>query len=219
MSTPNPDRRSERTKQAILEATRKLLAEKGGVRALTIEAVAARSGVAKTTIYRRWRDKWELALDAAMIDVLTTFDDPVDVGDTRAELITFVSSAVRTLGSRPYGPALQGLASEVYQFGISVTSLAPSQVVPTPGTVHHKLVASLEDPKGALQGRNSRGQIGYMGPRPPEGDPPHHYHFQVFALDAPLTMPPGADREALLAAMRGHVLARGETVGTFQKRR
>jgi AcrR family transcriptional regulator len=69
--------------------------------------------VAKTTIYRRWRDKWELALDAAMIDMLTTFDDPVDVGDTRAELITFVNSAVRTLGSKPYGPALQGLASEV----------------------------------------------------------------------------------------------------------
>src|SRR6266571_2711864 len=42
----------------------------------------------------------------------------------------------------------QGLASEVYRYGISVTSLAPSQVVPTPGTVHHKLVASLDDPKG-----------------------------------------------------------------------
>jgi AcrR family transcriptional regulator len=107
------NRRSERSKQAILDATRELLAEEGGVRALTIEAVAARSGVAKTTIYRRWRDKWELALDAAMIDVLTTFDDPIDVGDTRKELLTFVNSALRTLGSRPYGPAMQGLVSEV----------------------------------------------------------------------------------------------------------
>jgi AcrR family transcriptional regulator len=113
MSRRIPDRRSERSKQAILDATRELLAEEGGVRSLTIEAVAARSGVAKTTIYRRWRDKWELALDAALIDMLTTFDDPVDVGDTREELITFVDSAVRTLGSRPYGPAMQGLASEV----------------------------------------------------------------------------------------------------------
>ncbi len=113
MTSPKPDPRSERSKQAILGATRELLAEEGGVRALTIEAVAARSGVAKTTIYRRWRDKWELALDAAMIDMLATFDDPVDVGETRAELITFVNSAVRTLGSKPFGPALQGLASEV----------------------------------------------------------------------------------------------------------
>ena len=77
----------------------------------------------------------------------------------------------------------------------------------------------LDDPRGALQGRNSRGQIGYMGPRPPEGDPPHHYHFQVFALDTQLAVPPGADRDALLAAMSGHVLARGETVGTFEKSR
>ena len=113
MSSPKPDRRSERSKQAILDATRELLAEEGGVRSLTIEAVAARSGVAKTTIYRRWRDKWELALDAAMIDMLTTFDDPVDVGETREELITFVNSAIRTLGSKPYGPAMQGLVSEV----------------------------------------------------------------------------------------------------------
>ena len=101
MSSPKPDRRSEPSKQAILDATRELLAEEGGVRSLTIEAVAARSGVAKTTIYRRWRDKWELALDAAMIDMLTTFDDPVDVGETREELITFVNSAIRTLGSKP----------------------------------------------------------------------------------------------------------------------
>ena len=64
VTNPKSDRRSERSKQAILDATRKLLAEKGGVQSLTIEAVAARSGVAKTTIYRRWRDKWELALDA-----------------------------------------------------------------------------------------------------------------------------------------------------------
>ena len=113
MTNPKSDRRSERSKQAILDATRELLAEEGGVRSLTIEAVAARSGVAKTTIYRRWRDKWELALDAAMIDMLSSFDDPVDVGDTRKELITFVNSAVKTLGSKPYGPALQGLASEV----------------------------------------------------------------------------------------------------------
>jgi len=42
----------------------------------------------------------------------------------------------------------QGLAEEVYQYGISVTCLSPSQVVPTPGTVYHKLVTSLEDPRG-----------------------------------------------------------------------
>ena len=107
------DPRAARSKQAILDATRELLVEPGGVRSLSIEAVAARSGVAKTTIYRRWRDKWELALDAVMIDMLPHFADPVDVGDTRKELITFIDSVVKTLSAAPYGPAMQGLVSQI----------------------------------------------------------------------------------------------------------
>ncbi len=42
----------------------------------------------------------------------------------------------------------QGLAAEVCQYGISVTCVSPSQVVPTPGTVFHKLVSGLDDPRG-----------------------------------------------------------------------
>jgi NAD(P)-dependent dehydrogenase (short-subunit alcohol dehydrogenase family) len=42
----------------------------------------------------------------------------------------------------------QGLAAEVYQYGISVTCVSPSQVVPTPGTVFHRLVRGLDDPRG-----------------------------------------------------------------------
>ena len=42
----------------------------------------------------------------------------------------------------------QGLASEVYPHGISVTAVSPSQVVPTPGTVYHKLVSGMDDPRG-----------------------------------------------------------------------
>jgi AcrR family transcriptional regulator len=111
-TTERPNLRAERSRQAILDATRELLAEEG-VKALTVEAVAARSGVAKTTIYRRWRDKWQLALDAVMIDLLPFFDDPVDVGDTRKELITFVDSVVRAFASTPQGPAMQALVSEI----------------------------------------------------------------------------------------------------------
>jgi AcrR family transcriptional regulator len=105
--------RSERSKQAILAATRDLLAGAGGVGALTVEAVAARSGVAKTTIYRRWRDKWELALDAVMIDMLPRFEIPVDVGDTRKELVVFADSVIKNLSGVPSGPAMQGLVSKV----------------------------------------------------------------------------------------------------------
>jgi len=42
----------------------------------------------------------------------------------------------------------QGLASEVYEDGVSVTCVSPSQVVPTPGTVYHKLVEGMDDPRG-----------------------------------------------------------------------
>ena len=107
------DPRTERSKQAILDATRELLAEEGDVGSLTVEAVAARSGVAKTTIYRRWRDKWELALDAVMIDMLPGFAEPVDVGDTRKELATFVQAAIKNLSAPPSGPAMQGLISQI----------------------------------------------------------------------------------------------------------
>lgn len=75
----------------------------------------------------------------------------------------------------------------------------------------------LTAPEGLLQGRNSRGSVAYYGPRPPVGDPPHHYHFQVFALDRVLDVPAGADRDTLLAAMRGHVIGKGTVVGTYQQ--
>ena len=68
-----------------------------------------------------------------------------------------------------------------------------------------------------MQGRNSRGSHGYFGPRPPVGDPDHHYHFQIFALDKALDLPATADRDAFLAAAKGHVIAKGELVGTYRQ--
>ena len=56
-------------------------------------------------------------------------------------------------------------------------------------------------------GKNSFGNSEWALPAPPHGDEAHEYIFQLFALDAPLTLMPGASREDLLAAMRGHVVA------------
>ena len=63
----------------------------------------------------------------------------------------------------------------------------------------------------AAEGRNGAGGDGYYGPHPPAGT--HHYHLQVFALDRTLALPAGADRDAVAAAMRGHVIASGEVIG------
>jgi Raf kinase inhibitor-like YbhB/YbcL family protein len=65
------------------------------------------------------------------------------------------------------------------------------------------------------QGRNGAGTPLWYGPHPPKGGP-HHYHFQLFALDAALTLPAGSDRNAVVKAMRGHVVAMGDLVGTYQ---
>ena len=100
--------RRARTEKAILDATEELIAE-GGVDGLTIEGVASRSGVAKTTIYRRWRDKDELAL-AILVDRTATIAPPPDVGDTRKELLTFLKTAKQVI--RPGGVA-QALASNI----------------------------------------------------------------------------------------------------------
>jgi Raf kinase inhibitor-like YbhB/YbcL family protein len=69
---------------------------------------------------------------------------------------------------------------------------------------------------GARQGRNSFHQIGYNGPCPPAGAT-HRYFFRVYALDAKLDLAAGASRAQLDAAMKGHVLAETEYMGTFHK--
>lgn len=72
--------------------------------------------------------------------------------------------------------------------------------------------------RGILQGANHNGKIGYFGPMPPPGDKPHNYHFQIFALNTMLELPSGFNRQALLDAMSGHVIAKGEMIGTYQRK-
>jgi Raf kinase inhibitor-like YbhB/YbcL family protein len=81
----------------------------------------------------------------------------------------------------------------------------------------HEGKAPAGAPAGLVQGVNSWGTTGYRGPAPPEGHGTHHYHFKVFALDAPLDLPPALDKHALLEAVSGHVLARGELVGLYKR--
>jgi AcrR family transcriptional regulator len=65
--------------------------------------------VAKTTIYRRFRDRDELAL-AVLIEMLEEFRAPADLGDTRKELVAFVNEATQVILR---GGVIQGLVSEI----------------------------------------------------------------------------------------------------------
>jgi AcrR family transcriptional regulator len=111
LPTTRSDRRA-RSERAILDATRALIGE-AGVRGLTIEGVASRSGVAKTTIYRRWRDKDELALAAVWTDLINGLPEPSDIGGTREELLAFVEPLITILRSPLMGGVIRGLASEI----------------------------------------------------------------------------------------------------------
>ncbi|HET7078302.1 MAG TPA: YbhB/YbcL family Raf kinase inhibitor-like protein [Chloroflexia bacterium] len=70
-------------------------------------------------------------------------------------------------------------------------------------------------PDGSRQGMNGFGQAGYGGPCPPGGT--HHYYFRLYALDTALSVPAAATVDTLRTAMNGHVLARGEWMGTYSR--
>ncbi len=69
----------------------------------------------------------------------------------------------------------------------------------------------------ARQGRNSSGDIGYMGPCPPTSDGPHTYRFQLSAVDTTLDVPAGANREDLEAGLDGNVLDSVTLTGTYER--
>ena len=69
---------------------------------------------------------------------------------------------------------------------------------------------------GATHGFTDFGFSHYGGPCPPPGDPPHHYHLTVYALDMDKLGPDSTTTFAKFRYMiRGHVLATGEIVGTY----
>jgi Raf kinase inhibitor-like YbhB/YbcL family protein len=70
---------------------------------------------------------------------------------------------------------------------------------------------------GAKQGVNDFRGAGYGGPCPPRGNP-HRYFFKIYALNAELTLKPGATKSDVLRAMEGHILAEGQLMGTYQRR-
>jgi AcrR family transcriptional regulator len=80
--------RSEQAEQAIIKATLELFAEKGPD-GLCVEAVAARAGVGKATVYRRWKNKEDLLL-AALGSLKSPLPDP-DTGSVRDDLIAMVT--------------------------------------------------------------------------------------------------------------------------------
>lgn len=113
----------------------------------------------------RWLRSWSVNLHAPFILSQLVLKDMVPRGS--GSIVNISSGAAIGPGRGPYPNAdanrggtcygaqkaalerfTQGLAMEVYQYGISVTCVSPSQVVPTPGTMFHGLVSGMDDPRG-----------------------------------------------------------------------
>lgn len=96
---------------------------------------------------------------------------------------------------------------------------------PAPEPFCHWLVWGLAPQQGKLLegeapprvGKNAFGNSEWLLPDPPTGHGAHDYVFQLFALDAPLSLMPGATRGDLLAAMDGHVTGAAVLTGTYAR--
>jgi len=152
--------------------------------------------------------------------------------------ITVKSSAFANMGMIPdkHSDYFQGISPELSWTGVPNNAKSLVLMMEDPDAnlkpVTHWVVANIspnvtglpenvmkmEKYGDAMQGTNITGKMGYYGPKPPPADKPHGYHFQIFALDTKLNLPSGYNRQALLDAMKGHVLAKGETVGIYQRK-
>ena len=113
----------------------------------------------------RWMRSWAVNFHAPFLLSKLALEDMIPRGS--GSIVNISSGAAVGPGRGPYPDAppnsggtcygaekaalerfSQGLAQEVYQYGVSVTSLAPSQIVATPGTVFHNLVTGMDDPRG-----------------------------------------------------------------------
>ncbi|WP_066555350.1 YbhB/YbcL family Raf kinase inhibitor-like protein [Croceicoccus bisphenolivorans] len=89
----------------------------------------------------------------------------------------------------------------------------------------HWLVFGIAPQRGKLMegetpprtGKNGAGNSDWLLPAPPQEDEPHRFVFQLYALDAPLGLSPGASRKALTEAMEGHVLSVALLTATYAR--
>ncbi|GAB2937264.1 TetR/AcrR family transcriptional regulator [Nonomuraea fastidiosa] len=111
---PDPSRRSERSRQAILAAARELVSEIGYGK-VSIEAIAARAGVGKQTIYRWWRSKGAVIFDAFL--ALSEAEEGgmalPDTGDIEADLKTVMRATVAEFADPAFEEPIRALNTEI----------------------------------------------------------------------------------------------------------
>ena len=103
--------RSDSTSRRILDAARELLIQ-GSFADFRMEHVAARAGVGKAAIYRRWGSKQALAQDV-LVELAGPHIAVAETGDTREELLAAVVNPMRAVTETPFGPVIRSLMSQI----------------------------------------------------------------------------------------------------------
>ena len=103
--------RSSAADRAILDAFQQLLSERGFAE-VRLEHVAARAGVGKSTLYRRWSSKEALA-GQLLAELAAPHINIVETGDTRSELLAAVMNPMRAVTDTPFGPVIRALLSQI----------------------------------------------------------------------------------------------------------
>jgi Raf kinase inhibitor-like YbhB/YbcL family protein len=158
-------------------------------------------------------------------------------GFAAPESITVTSSAFTAGGAMPQSSAGKGVGDNTSPplrwDGLppdtrQVVLIIDDVDVPLPRPLLHSVAVIEPTVEGVAAGslqpgttgmrfiRADLGHRGYAGPRPIPGHGPHHYRFHVFAIDEPIADSVTSSK-ALLAAMTGHVLARGVLTGTYER--
>lgn len=110
---PDPARRSEKSRSAVLGAARELVSELGYAK-VTIEAIAARAGVGKQTIYRWWPSKGAVIFDSFL--ALSETRDGVtlpDTGDLEADLTSVMRATVAEFADPAFEAPIRALNLEI----------------------------------------------------------------------------------------------------------
>jgi AcrR family transcriptional regulator len=138
--------RSDQSQQAILDATRELLEERGFVD-LTIEEVARRAGAGKSTIYRRWPTKGTLVFEAFALEFLARQPLP-DTGNLRDDLLSALRLWIRAVKGTVTGRTLVGLIAEV-QRDAELAEIWKEKFI-TPVRTQHQLLINRAVDRGEI---------------------------------------------------------------------
>ena len=136
----SPRRRSEKSRTAIVTATRELLLERG-FDGLTIEAVAARAGVGKQTIYRWWPTRPALVADVMLEDADRLLASVNHTDDLAADLVAWVGKLVTSLTTARGSAMLRTLTVACMEHEETAVKLRAGFSAPLHDSVRTRLLA------------------------------------------------------------------------------